>query len=48
MPVLVIAIVAFIIFNVMMLLFVAAVVSEQRQAKRERKSAIDPAEKHVA
>lgn len=35
MPVLVIAVVAFIIFNIMMVLFVSAVVSEQRQRQRE-------------
>lgn len=47
MPVLVIAVVAFVIFNVMMLLFVAAAVSEQRELKRERQADVQPEQKVV-
>ncbi len=40
MPILVIAVVAFIIFNIMMAMFITAVVVEQRQDKRERENKV--------
>jgi len=38
-PVLVISVIAFIIFNIMMALFISAVIAERRQDERERAAA---------
>jgi hypothetical protein len=47
MPILVIAVVAFIIFNILMALVISAVITEQRKQKRDRVlsdiAALDPA-----
>lgn len=38
-PVLVISVIAFIVFNIMMALFISAVIAERRQDERERAAA---------